>query len=158
MGIKDNKHLFERRQQMWNSGESNLVDEIFASNYIGHTPREDIEGRESVKKLVTQMHEAFPDFELTYDPIVADEDYVTVKVEIRGTHEGNLGGLAPTGNEVKVSGMIISRIEDGKVVEEWRQMDTMGMFQQLGVQPGSVDAQRVELGIQEKQDQRARRR
>lgn len=158
MGIEENRNLFERREQMWNSGEPNLVDEIFAPDYTGHTPREDIEGTESVKKLVSQMHEAFPDFELTYDPVVADENHVAVKVEIHGTHEGNLGGLAPTGNEVELSGMIISQIEDGKVAEEWRQMDTMGMFQQLGVRPGSVDADRVELGIQEKTDQRARRR
>ncbi len=82
---------------MWNSGDTDLVDEVFASDYVGHTPQQEIEGSEGLKVFVRQMHEAFPDFSLTYDPVVASEDHVAVMVTVRGTHEGSMAGMEPTG-------------------------------------------------------------
>ncbi len=41
-------------------------------------------------------------------------------------------GVAPTGKQVKVSGLTLSRLANGKVVANW---DTFGMMQQLGVVP-----------------------
>ena len=48
-------------------------------------------------------------------------------------HNGDLMGIAATGKHMKVSGMILSRFEEGKIVEEWEIMDQLAMFQQLGV-------------------------
>jgi predicted ester cyclase len=42
-------------------------------------------------------------------------------------------GIAPTGRPVRISGMVIDRIVDGKIVEEWEEWDALGMMQQLGV-------------------------
>ena len=50
-------------------------------------------------------------------------------------------GIAPTGNQVRVDGMTISRIEDGKIVEEWEIYDALGMMQQLGAIPSPEEAQ-----------------
>ena len=50
-------------------------------------------------------------------------------------------GIAPTGNQVRVDGMTISRIEDGKIVEEWDIYDALGMMQQLGAIPSPEEAQ-----------------
>lgn len=52
-----------------------------------------------------------------------------------GTHEGELMGVAPTGNRVTVAGMDISRIFGGKIEESGSNYDLMGMMQQLGVIP-----------------------
>ena len=59
----------------------------------------------------------------------------------RGTHTGELMGIPPTGKQVTVVGITISRVEDGKVVEEWTNWDTLGMLQQLGVVPELAGAQ-----------------
>jgi predicted ester cyclase len=50
----------------------------------------------------------------------------------RGTHQAELMGIAPTGKRVTVSSINISRLANGKVVEEWSNWDTLGMLQQLG--------------------------
>ncbi len=44
-------------------------------------------------------------------------------------------GIPPTGKQMTVSSIIIARIEDGKIVEEWGLDDQMGMLQQLGIIP-----------------------
>jgi predicted ester cyclase len=53
----------------------------------------------------------------------------------RGTHDGELMGIAPTMKEATVSGITMSRLQNGKVVEEWTNWDTLGMLQQLGAVP-----------------------
>jgi predicted ester cyclase len=51
----------------------------------------------------------------------------------RGTHRGELWGIAPTGREAEVSSVSTNRIEGGKIVEHWTCADRLGMMQQLGV-------------------------
>ena len=53
----------------------------------------------------------------------------------RGTHAGDLMGIAPTGKQVTVTGISIQRIANGKIMEEWSTYDMLGMLQQLGVAP-----------------------
>ena len=154
MNTEENRELFKLREEMWNSGDMDLVDRVFASDFVGHTPHQDVRGLEGIKALVGQMHEAFPDFSLSYDPVVASEDHVAVMVTIHGTHEGSLAGLEPTGKEIEFAGMIISRIDGGKVVEEWRYMDTIGLLEQLGVELGSDEAEQIMIGVGEEEDRR----
>ena len=52
-----------------------------------------------------------------------------------GTHEGELTGIAPTGNRVKITGISIIRIEVGQIEEIWGNYDTLGMLQQSGLIP-----------------------
>jgi predicted ester cyclase len=52
---------------------------------------------------------------------------------MRGTHEGEFRGIAPTGKQITVTGIGIFRFSDGKVVESWDNFDQLGMMQQLGV-------------------------
>ncbi len=53
----------------------------------------------------------------------------------RGTHEGEFVGIAPTGNQVEITGLTISRIANSKVAEDWTEYDALGMMEQLGVVP-----------------------
>ena len=50
-------------------------------------------------------------------------------------------GIAPTGRDVVVSGQTLSRLEGGKIVEEWTNWDTLGMLQQIGAVPAGAPAQ-----------------
>jgi len=69
------------------------------------------------------------------DEQLAEGDLVASRWTGRGTHQGELMGIPPTGKQVTVSGITISRVKNGKVVEEWSNWDTLGMLQQLGVVP-----------------------
>ncbi len=67
------------------------------------------------------------------DDLVIAGDKAVISFALTGTHEGDLMGIAATGKQVKVNGMVLSRFEDGKIVEEWEILDQLTMFQQLGV-------------------------
>ena len=60
---------------------------------------------------------------------------VATRWTARGTHDGELFGVAPTGNSVSTTGITIVRIADGKIVEDHTQWDALGLMTQLGVVP-----------------------
>ena len=78
---------------------------------------------------------AFPDLHLTVEDMIAEGDKVVTRFTSRGTQTGAFMGIPPTGKQVTVSSIVIARIADGKIVEEWGLDDQMGMLQQLGVIP-----------------------
>ena len=78
---------------------------------------------------------AFPDFHVTLEDVIAEGDKVASRGVWRGTHQGNFMGIPATGKSVAVSYSDIWRFENGKAVENWVQMDMLGLMQQLGVAP-----------------------
>jgi steroid delta-isomerase-like uncharacterized protein len=123
-------------------GNPGVIDELVASDYVGHDPAQpDMHGPEGVKEFVTTYLTAFPDGKITIDAQMAEGDLVATRWTGRGTHNGDLMGIPPTGKQVTVNGITISRVEGGKVVEEWSNWNTLGMLQQLGVVPELAGAQ-----------------
>jgi predicted ester cyclase len=84
---------------------------------------------------------AFPDLRIIIEDQVAEGDKVVTRWRGSGTHQGDLFGIAPTGNRVSLVGITINRIEGGKVAEEWQIFDALGMMQQLGAIPSPGEAQ-----------------
>ena len=77
--------------------------------------------------------EGFPDLHLEVQDTVADEEMTAQRILFTGTHAGPFRGLPPTGRKVRFSGLEISRTVGGKAAEHWFQMDTLTMFEQLGL-------------------------
>ena len=98
-------------------------------------------GPEGAKETAKMYRNAFPDVQLSIEDQVAEGDKVVTRWIGSGTHQGEMMGIAPTGNQVRVDGMTISRIEDGKIVEEWEIYDALGMMQQLEAIPSPEEAQ-----------------
>ena len=88
---------------------------------------------EAIKQFAAGMREAFPDLQVTIEEQIAEGDRVLTRFRTRGTHQGELWGMPPTGKEVEIANMSMCRIEAGKMVEEWPAPDRLGMMQQLGV-------------------------
>ncbi len=88
------------------------------------------------------MLQAFPDLQITIEDIVAEADKVVVRFSAAGSHQGNGLGFPPTGRPMKVSGMTILEIANGKLRHGWNNWDQLGMMQQLGVAPAEVRADR----------------
>jgi steroid delta-isomerase-like uncharacterized protein len=117
-------------------GNLGVIDELVASDYIGHDPAQpDLIGPDGVRGFITTYLSAFPDGRITIDEQLAEGDLVASRWTGRGTHQGELMGIPATGKQVTVAGITLSRVKDGKVVEEWTNWDTLGMLQQLGVVP-----------------------
>jgi steroid delta-isomerase-like uncharacterized protein len=96
----------------------------------------ELRGTEDFKqRWVSMFRTAFPDLQLSVEDQIAEGDRVVTRYTGRGTHQGELMGIPPTGNEVSVGGTIISRVSGGRIEEEWNNFDALGMMQQLGVIP-----------------------
>jgi hypothetical protein len=81
------------------------------------------------------FRQAFPDWNAGQQAHIAEGDLVAEQFTARGTHQGELLGVAPTGREVVLAGINIFRVQDGRVVERWGRTDDLGFLQQLGIVP-----------------------
>ena len=137
---EENLAIVRRRIEAF-AGEGNvgLADELFASDYVNHDPPFPDSTRAQLQQAIIQSRVGLPDVRITIDDILAEEDRVVTRYTLRGTHQGELRGIPPTGRRVTLQGIVISRVADGKIVEEWNLSDKLGLFQQIGAfsRPGS---------------------
>jgi len=135
---EQNKAVIRRVfDELWNKGDLRVADELFASTYTHHDPSTPDAGRgpESEKKRVTLYRTALHDLRLTIEDIIAEGEMVMARWSCRGTHKGDLNGIAPTGKQIATSGISMVRFASGKMVEGWINWDALGLMQQLGVVP-----------------------
>ena len=137
MSAEENKAIVRRIfEDIINNRDMNVVDELFATNYVFHGPSgQELHGPDAFKQIISQPHTAYPDFHITAEDMIVEGDKVVCRFTSQGTHKGMLRGIAPTNKQVKVTGIVIYRIVDGKIVEHWENMDMLGIMQQLGVVP-----------------------
>ena len=126
-------------EELWNNGNLDVADEIFAPSYVDHDPAgpefSGGGGPEGVKRFVATIRAAAPDVHFSVNRLVARGDRVTALWTATGTHTGDLLGIPPTGRQATVKGAIVYRVTEGKIVEGWHLWDTRGMLRQLGVIP-----------------------
>jgi predicted ester cyclase len=108
------------------------IDEIIAEDWINNDPQLPLKGREGARQLFGLFLGAFPDLHSKITGILSDGDWVAASFEMVGTNTGPMMGHPPTGKPVKLSGVGMFRIRDGKVVENRVVADFLGMMQQLG--------------------------
>lgn len=137
MSAEENKAIHRRAfEEIWNQGNLDVVDEIFATDFVFHDPvSPEVRGPKGFKQFVTIYRAAFPDIHFTIEDQIAEGDKVVARWTTLGTHQGELKGIPPTLKQVVVTGISILRITSGKIEEEWVNWDTLGMLQQLGVIP-----------------------
>ena len=73
------------------------------------------------------------------EDLIAEDDKVVARWTARCTHQGEFMGVAPTGRQVTMGGTSIYRFADGKLAEEWKHWDALGLFQQLGTYPATAE-------------------
>jgi steroid delta-isomerase-like uncharacterized protein len=132
---EENKSLVRRSfEEVFNQANLDAVEEIFAPDHDPTSP-EEICGTEGMRQYVSMYRTAFPDLQQTIEDQFAEGEKVATRLTGRGTHQGDLMGIPPTGNRVEAPGIVINRISGGKIAESWANYDAMGMMQQLGVIP-----------------------
>ena len=132
---EENKAIVrQQEEELFTQGNLDAADELYAPDYVGHDPSnpEDIRGLEAAKQAASDYRKAFPDLRVTVEDVIAEGDKVAARLRFRGTHRGELDGIAPTGRRVDCTGIVISRMEGGKIAEDWANFDDLGMKQQLG--------------------------
>ncbi|UCE43105.1 MAG: ester cyclase [Candidatus Aminicenantes bacterium] len=133
---EQNKALMHKSFEEWNKGNSEFFMEATTPAYVYYSPsgNPNPNSREDAVESVKLFRKGFPDISFSIEDIIAAGDITITRYVIRGTHEGEFMDIHATGKKIEVSGIIISRIENGKWVEEWEEMDTLGLMQQLGME------------------------
>ena len=137
-----NKDVVRRLlEEPW-SGNLDAIGECVAPGYVGYDPTEPepIRGPDSVRAGVVRWVGAFPGAMVTIENQVAEGDCVATRWIWRGVQTGEIAGIAPTGKEVTVAATTFSRLENGKVVEQWTSWDALGLLVQLGAVPTPTTA------------------
>ena len=134
---EENKALMRRWfEEVWNKGRAEAIPEMFADEGIAHglsdDPASPLRGPAGFLPFHAQFREAFPNIEVVVEDQIAEGDRVATRCSVRGKHTGDSLGFAATQSPVEFTGITITRIKDGKIVEAWNNFDFMKMYRQLG--------------------------
>ncbi len=142
MSAEENKALVSRFvEEFWNEGNEATADELMAVDAEIHMPTGERVDLDGLKGFAGAFRGSFPDWHSTFEELIAEGDRVAERWTGRGTHRGELQGIAPTGRRVEVPGSVFYRIVDGKIVEFRGQLDMMSLMQQLGAIPSPQQAE-----------------
>jgi steroid delta-isomerase-like uncharacterized protein len=136
MPFEENIQLMRRWfQEVWNEGRIQTVHDLLAPGAVARGQRgsdAEIRGPEEFVKFVHEMRASFPDMKLKIEDILGADDKVVVRWSATMTHTGEAMGFLPSGKSVRVGGISIARIFNGKIVEGWDNWDQHGMLEQIG--------------------------
>jgi len=130
--VTENMAMIEAYVAAANKGDASYLDEYLAPDYVYHGPEGDLDAN-GFKAFHNMVLSAFPGLVFGIDDMIAAGDKVVTRWTLHGVHRGEFQGIAPTGKEVTVTGIIITRFENGRAVEEWEEANLLGMMRQLGV-------------------------
>jgi steroid delta-isomerase-like uncharacterized protein len=126
------KHLIEEL----NKGNPEIIEEVYAPDVVFYSPSSSPKplSRDELIEFAKTNFKAVPDLNYGVEEIFSSGDKVIVRFIITGTHEGEFQGIPATGNQVKLSSIIIYSLKDEKIVEEREDADWLGLMQQLGME------------------------
>ncbi|WP_408960502.1 ester cyclase [Natrinema sp. 74] len=131
---KERERLARRiPEDIFGDGNLDLLDELYAADAVDHNAFGDQEGRTAIRESYEAFLTAFPDVSQTVEDVVVDGDTVAMFITSRGTHEGALWGIEPTGREIEVQQMAFVRFEDGMIAERWFLPDNFSLLHQLEI-------------------------
>lgn len=133
--MSESNELLVRRlvEAVINGRDYSTLQDLLHPSYVYRSPSEEYRGPQGLEGLFTAYHSAFSDLNLTIDDLFSTDARVAMSFTITGTHDGEMMGIPPTGKSVSVNGIILSTIEDGRIVEEWEIIDQIALFKQLGL-------------------------
>ena len=123
-------------EEVLNEGRFEQMDELVLEDFVELDPLPgQSQGREGLQEVIRQMRGAFPDMHWVIEEMIGEGDKVCTRFAWTGTHRGPFVGVPATGRRVTVKGVVIDRLQSGKMADSRILMDTLGMMQQLGVAP-----------------------
>jgi steroid delta-isomerase-like uncharacterized protein len=117
----------------WQKGQSEVVDELHASNFVDHNPAGRGSDNHGFKEGIVQLYAAFPDFHARIEDILIDAAHgkAAVRWTATGTHCGAFMGCDPTGRVIQFKCIEIVRIDNGRIAERWGEWNPTELVEQL---------------------------
>lgn len=120
--------------KLWNGGDIAFVDSLYAEDCSYNSADVfEAKGSEKIKEFVKWVYSVYPDFAVTLDEPMMLTDRLAYKFKASGTNKGPLGeNMPPTGKKMSFNGVSITKIENGKVIEERVYYNQVPLYKQLG--------------------------
>ena len=133
---EQNKDLMRKLVEEWNKKSNELYREVMASDYAFYSPSANLNplSRDEAAANMEAFWKGFPDLVFTIEEIVAKGDWLTTRWIARGTHDGEFMGIPATGKQIEFGGLVISHIQNGKLLKDWEDADALGLMMQLGLE------------------------
>jgi predicted ester cyclase len=100
------------------------IPDVYHSDFIDHVNTLEYRGHEGARQSVALYLELFPDLRFVVDEQISEGDRVASRWTLHGTHRGR---------RVTLRGIVISRFEEGRIIEDWAASDTIEIVRQLGL-------------------------
>lgn len=144
--MDDPKQLIHRFvEELWNERRLDVADAIFATGCVTHQLRSGLaadaepRGPEAMKEHVTSWIASFPDLHFGIEQMLSEGDRVVTQLLVEGTHQGAWLGIPASGRKIQIRMFTLHRVAQGKIVEDWVLVESLGIFQQLGVVPNPAE-------------------
>ncbi len=148
MSAEDNKAVLRRAiEEIWNRHSTEAIPDLVAESYAMHFGAHS-GGIAGYRQWHADLHTACPDLHLDINDMVAEGDLVVTHWTFQGTNTGenvlpDQTHVPATGRRVTISGVNITRVANGKLVEDWQYFDTADWLGQLGILPAPAQSQQV---------------
>ena len=136
MKAEYNKKLVEDMYVALNTKNLDAHNKYWHEDMIWHGPPGfgDIHGIENFKyKVLKPFYEAFPDYHVKNDIVVAEGEWISATGFLTGTHSGTYLGVEPTGKKIKMQFSDFWTIKEGKFLDNYVMVDNHGVFEQMGL-------------------------
>jgi steroid delta-isomerase-like uncharacterized protein len=121
---------------LFNQGDFDAGDRNLSPDFVNHdVPFGAPAGAEGMRAAASMFRTACPDWSTSYHHFVAEDDLVVEHFTASGTLTGSLMGVTGTGQTIRLPGINIFRVLDGRIVERWGCLDELGLLSQLGLSP-----------------------
>ncbi|NUQ72518.1 MAG: ester cyclase [Polyangiaceae bacterium] len=139
MTPEENKAVLRRMfDESLNTQNYEIAAQFLTSDFVRHDVFKvfpDRSGQNGVKEYMSLLRAAIPDLRVDIVDILAEGDRVCVRYLGQGTHVGELLGRPGTGKPVRLEGVNVYRMVDGKIAETWQYMDGLGFLRLIGALP-----------------------
>ena len=132
-------------EELWNKRRLDVADAIFAKDCVTHQLRSGMptdavpRGPQAMKEHVAGWIASFPDLRFSIEQMLSEGDRVVMQLLMEGTHQDAWLGIPASGKKLQIRMFTVHRVVLGKIVEDWVLVESLGIFQQLGVVPNTAD-------------------
>jgi len=127
-------------QEYVNEKRDAALDTMVADDYVCHVTGNlagDAVGHDAWRRRAAVLRAAFPDLQITIDDLIAADDKVVLRYHGQATHRGAIFGVEATNLPMTYTGIMIVRLTDGKIAEEWTEASIVGAVQRLAARAGA---------------------
>jgi steroid delta-isomerase-like uncharacterized protein len=121
--------------EVWNEGRLETIGELMAPDAVGIGQAGSdavIRGPQQFQSFVEKLRGAFPDIHVTIEDAFCRDDKVVARWSATMTHSGDQLGIPKSGKRVRITGISIARIANGKIVEGWDNWDQLTLMREIG--------------------------